>query len=813
MKKWMFLPFVAFLAFAMIGCGGGDDNDGGEGDKTITFELGDHAAQDAVTPAPITVIHGHTVTQTWLDAQADVAAVKDKPATDYLFKFWSLKGETTNYAGRKVESDITLVAQWSPPVTITFVSYDEEAAADWRTYVLAAGQTFTERFGTSAAFPAANQKPGEWAFAYWKDSFDVRQYVDTSKWDEDTTLKGHWRSTTLTADATDTGAEKVYLHNGSYVIYEFDLDGAAIADITKLTVEYKASEATISGATIRNQRLMGPYTYYDFITHIDKGSDGLVPYYGDFVVDENGAYVAKYIASGGANDYARDKNGPYINYSKPSSWTGDWSILNGTSPTPNTWFEVEYPFSGTFFTGTTVNNVRNTGNAKVAADGGKVYFGIGLPSADDDKTGAGKGNVHLVKNVKLILADDTEIDGAVPSFPGTNGSQVFASYIDPINFNWRGSPTVATIPYPTRPTSPASEFLDMTGVDIGDATTDPVTGALNGYFYLNLADYKTGSLATVAPAIPVASVTFAGPSPVEGPLTANFTLNNERLNIGLFPDHIDALRDAGGNIIVTIDADVTSGGTNNFRYHLADPFEGGTWNSTVSFDNEPIDDLIGAANAKTLSFGSGKSRATLSYLSLQSRATSATTIVINSIKVEYTIPAIVLATPAKADWTVYKSVNAGGTDTAIKNTKAVYKNWDDLELTDGTHALDTTVTFEIQDEGEADEAQLDISSFKHFTIKVKYTKADGTELVPGVDGVPRQLGQVNIGGLDHYNLGEENPADNQCTVNAPILVQRRGKHVGLIGETSLVLNFQARNNWEAAGLAYVELLEITFLKD
>ena len=538
-------------------------------------------------------------------------------------------------------------------VKVTFYNWNGGAVV--ATITLEEGVTFED---ADEALPVVTRQG--YVFNRWiqfdtDGTTEIAVTAGSSFW-VNTNVYGTWYSTTLAPDTTDTGVEKVYLHNGSYVIYEFDMTGKNIADIDKITVQYKASEATINTATIRNQRLMGPYVYRDYISHVDNdGRDGRnnIPYFGDFVMDRNGAYIAKYISGGNALDYASDKNGPYINYSKTSSWTGDWSVVNaaGTKPEPNTWFDAEYPFSLTSFNGVpetipplpdapgngytlwklaTQSNAPTALNTVTGTTDSKIYFGIGLPSAGDDKGGNHLGNTHLVKNVQLVFTDTTTVDGAVPSF----ATQVFAAYIDPINFNWRGAAD-ADIAYPTTPSSPAPGYPDLTGIDLGDYDDD--TG--EGYFFANLPNSETVFTGSTKP-----TTSFAG-SIVTGTLTADFSgTAEERLVIGLLPAHISELKkaaDGGADIKVTITgeakaADGITDSTLQFRVYVGTPFTTGQWNGAGFATNTSISDIVNTEISLAFDASNKVLDGRLYYLILRSNTTGdATKLTITSIKFEY----------------------------------------------------------------------------------------------------------------------------------------------------------------------------------
>ena len=850
------------VAFAMIGCptdGGGDDK---KPDRTITFELGDPAGYDADTatvPAPVTVKDSTVLTLEYLKTVADVSGfAKD----NYVFTRWQVKGTQTVISGSqtyKITSNITLIAIWEPPVTVTFIPWEDWDADDddtendyWPQEFIFANDTGFSDY-EDYDFP---KNPGitrtDLVFGKWVDPYGNTVDEDNTKFTADTIVTGVWYSTELeidTGDAANDSVEKLYLENGSYAIYEFTLPtGKTISDVKEVKVDYKLSEAGMN-RQVRNLRLMGPYIYNDFISHIAIDAGAKVPYFGDFVMDKNGAFAAKYNATDNATTYADNKNAPYINFNlNGASYANTAQSAFGDSYEieANEWFTATYTFSNSTFTGTTVDRVNTTAHAPVAtADTTKVYFGIGIPHPDKDKpnddgVGAHNGTIQLVKDITLTFTEGTEtVDGKVPDFGGTNGTQVFASYIDPIVFCWRGGAT-DPIAYPTSPANAVTEFPDLTAVDLG--TFDATTGA--GSFYVQLGNWET-----VTPSGANINATKVGATFTKyaGPLEVTFAANenNQRVNIGLLPDQITKLLEATGELTFTLDID-TPVPTTAFRYHLGNPLTGSAWNATSgtgkNFGDPKLSELVDGENQaqhctnanhgegdgtaddphiwaltfeldenddptsepvmetnNVQTFTANKSAATLGYFILQNRSATAATVKIKSIKIEYQVTPEVPAIPAKEDFTVFKSVTAGGSAPAVKMDMPS-ATWG--ALTDFNTAV-PSIVFPKQDTTD----QLTIRSYAKFDIKVKYYAADGSELTP-VAG--NQWAQCTFNGaINHYALGVEatGAAQNDGSLNVATSL---GKYDTIKDESTLTLNWQRRDSSTPDTIASIELLEITF---
>lgn len=812
----------------------------GDTDKriTLTFE-GDSTESGKFTvgdiPAAVKIFPNDSLGAKFPGKVGYVLPVENTTDVGKLFDDWYV-GTSRVTASTKFDADQTITAKFRTGVKVEFYEYanlggtaPDPSLSRITVFVLEVGSSF-DIDGIGEDFPAGpvstqvNVEFGGWVLLPAKSAV-----TSETTFLADAIVVGTWNSTVLDMSEGSDAWEVLYLENGSYAIYEFTLPaGKTILDVTGLKASYMASEAGVKRG-VRNLRLMGPYIYKDFITHIDTKA-GNVPYYGDFVVDKNGAWAAKYIASGGASDYARDKNGPYINSNTGTTpapnWAGDWQAAFGSSVMveANKWIEASYPFNSATFTGTTVANVNGNAGAKVAnASTEKVYFGIGVPNGNADPNATatigtgGNGNIHLVKDVYLQVTGvaGSGVKGEIPSFPGNTG-QVFASYIDPVVLSWRGNPSttivggVATIPYPN---NPSTAVIPDPIAALTDAQRKEVLGELDkeegtGYFYVNLRDYETDSYSGEGgnPTVTVRSFTAGSANGITmGTVSATFAENNARLILGIFPEHVAALKGASGNITITIKGTASPNDT-SFRYHIANPFTGQGWNGTNSFDADEIGKFLfvddDTPNSKSVGFNL-RTAPELSYFVLQARAATSTAVTITSIRVDYEVVPDEPIPQATAPFTV------NITGAPVKSTE-----------TPGGWAALTTLNTAV---GNVSFPQgFSLGSYGTLSIVANFYDADGTKVVPGEGSIIRQLGQVAMySGTDQttkikdfFNLGEEYVAVTRgdASVNFDISTL---EYAGRLA-TQFNLNFQMRGAASVSdvgngkGLGSIELVSITF---
>jgi len=151
-------------------------------------------------------------------------------------------------------------------------------------------------------------------------------------------------------------------------------------------------------------------------------------------------------------------------------------------------------------------------------------------------------------------------------------------------------------------------------------------------FDLNLSDWFTKGTdqGGLNPNVPAGTYDYA-----TGKLTVPFTAPNadgQRVSIKLSPNQIDILKNRVANspIYFVIDATVTDGTGDAFRYHIAAPGEGGSWNATSgSGDGTLATRLLSEQTFNANAALPGR----LEYFILQHRNGTAVTIEINRITI------------------------------------------------------------------------------------------------------------------------------------------------------------------------------------
>jgi len=278
-----------------------------------------------------------------------------------------------------------------------------------------------------AAFPA-NPTRTDYFFQGWYNRVGTTEPVVLGdvEYDKDyiffvnpTRIYAKWEEDKLTIDpVADAGAEVVFVENGSYVLYQFDIPaGKQLSDYNKVSYKVKissAAKAIIEAGHLRHARLMGAYTAAATVG-----------------TDTNGT---KYI---GLSEY----NAPYIINTGYTATT-----VNSTVETANEWYTLEFDLSGSAHAQFAAAN--GAGTIK-----GTVYFGVGI-SGNYNVNGAGDNDpshryIQLIKDVTLQNANatTTAIVGkkpaeSIPVFPNpVIPAPQFVSYCDPIIFSWRAEAT------------------------------------------------------------------------------------------------------------------------------------------------------------------------------------------------------------------------------------------------------------------------------------------------------------------------------------------------------------------------------------
>jgi len=423
--------------------------------------------------------------KTGVEYNASITAPANPTKSGSTFIAWFTDQNFTtvwNFASDKVTGTTYLFAKWEagtstqPEGTARFKYADgtikdivvEFGATTWGDVIA--------QLDKSKDTPPANA-----IFGYWKDQVGKRWETATDIINSNLTLSAVFWSTLLNADSS--AQEKVWLGNASFAIYKFTIPaGKSYADIASISADFKASEAQINTAGIRCIRPMGPYFYSDTPTVAPDGWN----YYGDFAPDANGAYAAKFNSDASKKYADFNKFHPFLlnnvfNWGS-AGWSGAANSVDGnggSAPVGDTWFNVKVTTSGyswdggsnsparvkTFIDADTSHTILPTG-----VDFNTVYFGFGIPRNENphdadqgyQATVDGHGLTTLVKNVKIYFKDGSTADGSIPSFPArsqriTGGSgvvtpgtgttsQVFASYIYSVQYNWRGAANTTVVP-------------------------------------------------------------------------------------------------------------------------------------------------------------------------------------------------------------------------------------------------------------------------------------------------------------------------------------------------------------------------------
>jgi len=460
---------------------------------------------------------------------------------------------TATWAGSTVgnevkdECTVTVTAGGGPTpdtVTISFFALDSDTTP-LHTYTIEEGTSLEDAGET--ALPGGPTRAG-YEFHQWQLG-GVEFKLDTVV-SVPARVIADWWTTTLTADGA---LEKVWLSNSGNAIYGFDLSAqttvvaaktalaaaqaaleealedstetdpetdpaviaaredvadaeAAVTDaaiaiikgIKNVKASFKVSEAVKNRSGIGPRvRLYGPYFFSP--TLITNGDTKL---YGDFALDANGAYIAKFDSSDATTIAQFNKFHPYfLDNSGPTNYDGF---------TADTWFDRTYPnggYEGNPHSAGSPNSITkvidavlsaNSANAVLPADTDytKVYFAIGISQQPNNPHDAANGHnatefrhgtTSLVKDVKIVLSDDTDVAGGVPAFPVVDGtgttSQVFSGYMYNVQYSWRGAAAdpvaIPKDPAYTPPLNPPAvpATADWT-VDLSTlATQNPLTNA------------------------------------------------------------------------------------------------------------------------------------------------------------------------------------------------------------------------------------------------------------------------------------------------------------------------------------------------
>jgi uncharacterized repeat protein (TIGR02543 family) len=376
MKRGLIAGLALLVAFAMIGVTGCKDPDSSKTTKyTVKYTRGEVPTNVNLTiPADVTIEKGKKLT----DAQLASPGTYEGNTFDGWYS-----GTTKWTSAMAVNSNLTLAAKYTPATP----------PGKWRVqFNLNGGQGNFPYIDVDKdppaplgdKFPAAKPTKTNNTFEGW--FVGNEEYTATTpNITDNVTLVAKW-TFAPPADMV-TGAEKVALSNGSYVVYKFTIPSTSKWENYKeLTAQYMigdealwASGNNAAGGT----RLMGPYKGKDDFQFVD--------------ITQGDTVVPKAIAS-----YNAGKNNQYI---LCNSVGGDWKDLDGLAAAlnledgiiPGEWFTLTYDHTGgdKYTAG---NPKYDDANLPAATATGDFYFGLGI---------SGRGamtnpTVQYIKNVTLV---------------------------------------------------------------------------------------------------------------------------------------------------------------------------------------------------------------------------------------------------------------------------------------------------------------------------------------------------------------------------------------------------------------------------
>ena len=472
MKKLLYLFLAAAIAFAMVGCPN-DSNETPPGPAVITVTVtGPSTVAPGATRAYTATVTGTTNTAvTWsltgaTDAGTTLTNGSLTVAANEAEASNKLTVKATSVADPTKSGTRVVTVGTPPPLTIKFFDYSGGSSTPLKTMTLEDGQQIQ---AADYTLPRPPNRGWKYMFRDWATA-DGDTVTDTSFFAADTNVYGRWWSGEFTGGNT-TGAEKVYLENQSWVIYQFDLSSvyaaaddattkktkllAAIKGLKAIEADYGVSEATIAAGGGPRNRVVGPY-FFNGTTKITLDEDyGLTKgtsstagtrlggneygseFWGDFKADANSKPTVR-LDGTSSMPGTFNKWHPYMIQSEG----GDgWNDFNGGTPTANTWISKTHTFGTAAAkspaaqgdpwsypnTMALLETILDTGEAMINVGGtptslpvlppdtdySKIYFGIGLTRANADsvvdRTSSiwNHGRVFLIKNVKLVLADGT----------------------------------------------------------------------------------------------------------------------------------------------------------------------------------------------------------------------------------------------------------------------------------------------------------------------------------------------------------------------------------------------------------------------
>ena len=454
MKKILSILLAVGVIFAFVSCSDGGGGGGGSSKITISFEYDEiTAAQcDDFTPVdPPEAVKIKKGQSLGVSFPANAVCGNDGDDGCYVFIGW-YDGATKATSTTTFSKSTKLVGMFGPDTrpVLTFEKLDGSVQAVVK---ISEGSSFEAEGKT---IPTHAARDGyDFGFWYIKNGAETTKLEAATIIDASATYVVKWYSKALTVD----GAQEVlFLENGAFAFYKFDLDGQKWQDFDKIQVSYKVSEAQLAKG-IRAWRLMGIFFEDDFDADKDDDAKSLygevsvgdAPKVKSTGVDENGA---KYIKLGGWGNNAHILDNA----------TRSWATANGgAAVVADTWFTVSYDITGgqkhaQWADGATLPLGPEDFPAMPANDyDGVFYVALGISGGYGSKNAPADGVIQFVKDIKLVpKASATDAEEVVSDGSGFT-EQTFLSNVDEVVFSYRGDPNDPVV-IPPPPYVPPPQF-------------------------------------------------------------------------------------------------------------------------------------------------------------------------------------------------------------------------------------------------------------------------------------------------------------------------------------------------------------------
>ena len=381
------------------------------------------------------VVDPNTVSVDRGTSKAFTATVSGTGGTPSQAVRWSVSGNQDAGTVISVTGSLFVAAvETADTLTVKAASVANDSVSGTATVTVTGGTIFTVTFyldspvgsqqpyatvkvpedtAMGAKFPAKPSREG-YAFGGWFTAGNV-QFSDETPISADTTLFAKWVEDKISEEKLNEADELLYLQNGGYAFYEFDIGDGKLSDFGSISVDYLISAAGLqvwNDNGLRGIRLYGVFLpdFEDIKTDTDAAEYGF----------ENVKYI-------NINETAY--NAPYI---LDQSNTGD-NVKS--SVTADEWFTVTYDLSGA--------NKNGSYDAEhlPGTQTGKVYFALGIACQTTSKgQNRDAAFLQLVKDVTLVSKEGADVPGVKPEEYAQ-----FLCYDDPIVFEWRAPATAENL--------------------------------------------------------------------------------------------------------------------------------------------------------------------------------------------------------------------------------------------------------------------------------------------------------------------------------------------------------------------------------